>query len=60
MELTLLFLIGFLPLLIGSLAYSGVTLPRVFGSNMVLQRDMQAPIWGSASLRRRDYHNTQR
>ena len=49
MELTLLFLIGFLPLLIGSIAYSGVTLPRVFGSNMVLQRDMQAPIWGWAS-----------
>jgi len=49
MELMLLFLIGFLPLLIGSFAYSGVTLPRVFGSNMVLQRDRQAPIWGCAS-----------
>ena len=49
MELTLLFFIGFLPLLIGGLAYSGVTLPRVFGSNMVLQRDMQTPIWGWAS-----------
>ena len=48
MELTLLFLIGFLSLLVGSLAFSGVTLPRVFGSNMVLQRDMQAPIWGWA------------
>ncbi len=49
MELTLLFLIGFLPFLIGSIAYAEITLPRVFGSNMVLQRDMQAPIWGWAS-----------
>ena len=49
MELTLLFLIGFLSLFIGSIAYSGVTLPRVIGSNMVLQRDRQAPIWGWAS-----------
>ena len=49
MELILLFFIGFLPLLIGSFAYSGVTLPRIFGSNMVLQRDMQVPIWGWAS-----------
>ena len=49
MELTLLFLMGFLTLFIGSFAYAGVTLPRVFGSNMVLQRDMQAPIWGWAS-----------
>ncbi len=49
MELTLLFLIGFLSLLVGSIAYSGVTLPRVIGSNMVLQRNRQAPIWGWAS-----------
>ena len=49
MELTLLFLIGFLPFLVGSIAYAEITLPRVFGSNMVLQRDMQAPIWGWAS-----------
>ena len=48
MELTLLFLICFLPLLIGSIAYAEVTLPRVFGSNMVLQRNMQTPIWGWA------------
>ncbi|MDD9972828.1 MAG: sialate O-acetylesterase, partial [Candidatus Poribacteria bacterium] len=48
MELILLFFIGFLPLLIGSIAYAEVTLPRVFGSNMVLQRNMQAPIWGWA------------
>ena len=49
MDLMLLFLIGFLPLLIGSIAYAEVTLPRVIGSNMVLQRNMQTPIWGWAS-----------
>ncbi|MCE2401406.1 9-O-acetylesterase [Candidatus Poribacteria bacterium] len=32
-----------------TLVYSEVTLPRVIGSNMVLQRDMQVPIWGWAS-----------
>ena len=49
MELILLLFIGFLPLLIGSITYAGVTLPRVIGSNMVLQRNTQAPIWGWAS-----------
>ncbi|MCG9130399.1 9-O-acetylesterase, partial [Candidatus Poribacteria bacterium] len=44
-----LFLIGFLLLFIGSLVRAEVTLPRVIGSNMVLQRDMQVPIWGWAS-----------
>ena len=44
-----LFLIGFLLLLTQFLVYSEVTLPRVIGSNMVLQRGMQAPIWGWAS-----------
>ena len=29
--------------------HAEVTLPRVIGSNMVLQRGMQAPIWGWAS-----------
>lgn len=33
-----------------TLVYSEVTLPRVIGSNMVLQRDMQVPIWGWASV----------
>ena len=32
-----------------TLVYAEVTLPRVIGSNMVLQRDMQVPIWGWAS-----------
>ena len=49
MKLTTLFLIGFLLLFTGNFVYSEVTLPRVIGSNMVLQRDMQAPIWGWAS-----------
>ena len=49
MKLTTLLLIGFLLLFTGSIAHPDVTLPRVIGSNMVLQRDMQAPIWGWAS-----------
>ena len=32
-----------------TLVHSEVTLPRVIGSNMVLQRNMQVPIWGWAS-----------
>lgn len=28
--------------------YAQVTLPKVFGSNMVLQRDMAIPIWGNS------------
>jgi sialate O-acetylesterase len=50
MKLTTLFLIGFLLLFTGTCVYSEVILPRVIGSNMVLQRDMQAPIWGWASV----------
>ena len=49
MKLTTLFLIGFLLLFTRSFVYSEVMLPRVIGSNMVLQRDMQVPIWGWAS-----------
>ena len=49
MKLTALFLIGFLLLFTGSIVHSEVTLPRVISNNMVLQRDMQAPIWGWAS-----------
>ena len=44
-----LFLISFLSLLTQPLVHAEVTLPRVIGSNMVLQRDMQVPIWGWAS-----------
>ena len=49
MKLTALFLIGFLLLFAGSLVHSEVTLPNVIGNNMVLQRNMQVPIWGWAS-----------
>ena len=44
-----LFLIAYLLFSTQAVVYSEVTLPRVIGSNMVLQRDMQAPIWGWAS-----------
>ena len=43
------FLIVYLLLFVQPLVYAEVTLPRIIGSNMVLQRDMQVPIWGWAS-----------
>ncbi len=49
MKRTTSFLIGFLLLFTGTCVYSEVTLPHVISSNMVLQRNMQAPIWGWAS-----------
>ncbi len=44
-----LFFIGLLLFLVQPFVHSEVTLPHIIGSNMVLQRDMQAPIWGWAS-----------
>ena len=44
-----LFLIIYLLFSTQAVVYSEVTLPRIIGSNMVLQRDMQVPIWGWAS-----------
>ena len=44
-----LFLIGFLLLFTQPFVHAEVTLPRIIGNNMVLQRDMQVPIWGWAS-----------
>ena len=44
-----LFFIGILLLFTQPLVHAEVTLPHVIGSNMVLQRDMQVPIWGWAS-----------
>ena len=44
-----LFFIGFLLLFTQPFGHAEVTLPRVIGSNMVLQRDMEVPIWGWAS-----------
>jgi sialate O-acetylesterase len=49
MKRLVLFLIVYLLFSTQTLVYSEVTLPRVIGSNMVLQRDMQVPIWGWAS-----------
>ena len=43
-------LIGFLLLPTQLLVHAEVTLPRVIGSNMVLQRDVQVPVWGWASV----------
>ncbi len=49
MKRLVLFLIVYLLFSTQALVYAEVTLPRVIGSNMVLQRDMQVPIWGWAS-----------
>lgn len=35
-------------LIVGSSAQADVKLPRVFSSNMVLQREMKVPVWGTA------------
>lgn len=43
------FLIVYLLLFAQPFVYAEVTLPHVIGSNMVMQRDMQVPIWGWAS-----------
>ena len=49
MKRTTLFLIGLLLFLTQPFIHAEVTLPHVIGSNMVLQRNMQAPIWGWAA-----------
>ena len=49
MKRLVLFLIAYLLFSTQAVVYAEVTLPRVIGSNMVLQRDMEAPIWGWAS-----------
>ena len=35
-------------LVIGSPALADVTVPTIFGDNMVLQRDVELPVWGHA------------
>ncbi|MFD2034679.1 hypothetical protein ACFSKL_07765 [Belliella marina] len=30
------------------LCYAQITMPKVFGDNMVLQRDIKIPVWGSS------------
>ncbi len=42
-------LIGFLLFFTQALVHAEITLPSVIGNNMVLQRDIQVPIWGWAS-----------
>ena len=49
MKRLMLSLIGFLLFCVQTLVHAEVTLPSVIGDNMVLQRDMQIPIWGWAS-----------
>ncbi len=49
MKRFILFFTVFLLFFAQNLAHSEVTLPHVIGNNMVLQRDMQVPIWGWAS-----------
>lgn len=49
MKRIVLFLIIYFLSFAQTIVYSDVTLPHVIGSNMVLQRDMQVPIWGWAS-----------
>ncbi|WP_315817709.1 sialate O-acetylesterase [Paraflavitalea speifideaquila] len=36
-------------LTLAQLTYANITLPRIFGDNMVLQRNKQLPIWGWAA-----------
>jgi len=45
----ILFLIGSFLLFAQTVVYAEIRLPRVIGSNMVLQRDVEVPIWGWAS-----------
>ena len=49
MKRLVLFFISSLLFFTQPLVYAEVTLPRVIGNNMVLQRDMEVPIWGWAS-----------
>ena len=50
MKRLVLFFIVYLLFLTQPLVHAEVTLPRVINNNMVLQRHMQAPIWGWASV----------
>ena len=49
MKIIILIAISTLIFLSHTVAFADVKLPRVFGNNMVLQRDMAAPIWGWAA-----------
>ncbi len=49
MKILILVLISSILFLSQTAAFAEVRLPRVFGNNMVIQRDMPAPIWGWAA-----------
>ena len=49
MKILILVTISSLLFLSQTITFAEVRLPRVFGDNMVIQRDMPAPIWGWAS-----------
>ena len=49
MKILLLIVISSLIFLSQTMTFAEVRLPRVFGNNMVIQRDMPAPIWGWAA-----------
>ena len=49
MKITVIVLISSVFILTHSFSFADVKLPRIFGDNMVIQRDMPAPIWGWSS-----------
>ena len=49
MKILMLVVISSLILSSQTMSFAEVRLPRVFGNNMVIQRDMPAPIWGWAN-----------
>jgi sialate O-acetylesterase len=42
-------LLSLLCLFFQTFCYAQITLPKVFGDNMILQRDLQIPVWGDAT-----------
>ncbi len=49
MKILILVLISSMLVLSQTIAFADIQLPRVFSNNMVIQRDMPAPIWGWAA-----------
>ncbi len=49
MKIFMLLIISSLLFLTQTITFAEISLPRVFGNNMVLQREMPAPIWGWAA-----------
>lgn len=44
-----LFYVFFVMIVSQSVCYAQITLPKVFGDNMVLQRNIKIPVWGNAT-----------